>query len=144
MLFTKVLLSKLPHSLSRGRKGPRVPPRTHLPPCPPSPTYPWAMARFANMKLDLWSMWENTLAMALVLEIMQTARCIGGGEIRADGRTPPKRRATVMAVDIGATYRHIRSWSAIFENISTFNAFVSPRARSSTGWLILNWWEPTA
>ena len=34
-------------------------------------------------------------------------RCIGGGEIGADGRTPPKRGATVMAVDIGATYRHI-------------------------------------
>merc|ERR1719231_1348372 len=41
----------------------------------PSPTYQCTKARLAYMRSNLWSRRENTSAMAVELEIMQTARC---------------------------------------------------------------------
>merc|ERR1712187_865264 len=40
----------------------------------PSPTYQWTKARLAYITSNLWSMRENTSAMAVEFEIMHTAR----------------------------------------------------------------------
>merc|ERR550514_2070456 len=58
-------------SFSRAAKSSRA--SENSPSSIPSPTYQWTKARLEYIRSNLWSIRENTSAMAVVLLIMQTA-----------------------------------------------------------------------